>query len=225
MQQVIVAGGTGLVGSELIQQLKERPNVRVTALVRRPSGFNFPPVITEKIFEFDSESAYNEIGTSSLPCDILLCAVGTTIRKTGSRAAFEAVDRDIPLRLAAALARTNPKAVFGFDSAIGADRPRGFYMQTKAAVEAGLAALGLPHVLARPSLLMGPRAESRPLEQFLAYLLPPVFSLGDLLGIEGKLQRYRPIAAAQVARALLQQTLDFKVHGRVVIEGEAFYRP
>ena len=225
MQHVIVAGSTGLVGSELIRQLKERSGVRVTALVRRPCGLSGPPSVTEKIFDFASESAYAEIGTDTMPCDVLLCAVGTTIRKAGSRAAFVAIDRDIPLRLAAALASNNPKAVFGFVSSIGADRPRGFYLQTKAAVEAGLAALGMPHVLARPSLLLGERAESRPMEELMSNFLPSVFNLGDLVGLKRALNRYRPIAATYVARALLQQTLNHGVSGRVLIEGDAFYKP
>ena len=225
MQHVIVAGSTGLVGSELIRQLKELSNVRVTALVRRPCGLSFPPQITERIFDFDSDRSYSEIATEAMPCDILLCAVGTTIRKAGSRAAFEAIDRGIPLRLAAALASNNPKAVFGFVSSVGADRPRGFYLQTKAAVEAGLAALGVPHVLARPSLLMGERSESRPMEELMTHVLPSLFSLGDQLGLKRALNRYRPVAATQVARALLQETLNRDVRGRVVIEGEAFYKP
>ena len=225
MYHVVVAGGTGLVGAEMIRLLKERTDVRVTALVRRPSGLSCPPVVTEFIFDFAMNGAYTAMGSEAMPCDILLCAIGTTLRQAGGQAAFAAVDRDIPLRLATALARNNQKAVFGFVSSVGADRPRGFYLQTKAEVEAGLAALGLAHVLARPSLLLGRHAEPRPIEQLLAHLLPPLFNMSDVFGLKhhATLQRYRPISATQVATALLQHTLDHNVQGREVIEGEGFY--
>ena len=86
MYHVVVAGGTGLVGAELIRHLKERTDVRVTALVRRLSGLSCPPVVTEVIFDFARNDSYTAIGSEAMPCDILLCAIGTTLRQAGSQA-------------------------------------------------------------------------------------------------------------------------------------------
>src|SRR5690554_3012760 len=124
MQHVVVAGSTGLIGKQLIAQLAARDDVQVTALVRKAGRTLQAPNVKERVFDFKAD--YAGIGTSMIPCDVLLCAIGTTMSQAGSKAAFLAVDRDIPLALVARL-RDLGGAVFGLVSSTGAGRPRGFY--------------------------------------------------------------------------------------------------
>ena len=148
--------------------------------------------------------------------DAVLCALGTTIKKAGSQAAFREVDQVYPLRLAEA-AKAAGVGVFGIVTAVGASaRSSIFYNRVKGELEQALAALQLPtvHVL-HPSLLLGQRAEPRPAEK-LGIVFAGVWGLVCI----GPWRKYRPIRAEHVARALAQVAHDARP-GWHVYEGEA----
>ena len=222
---IIVAGGTGLVGGQLLRQLARRSDLTTTALVRKLGVLKDEgiPAVREHLFTYDASGAYEVIGTGSLPCDVLLIALGTTMRKAGSKAAFRAVDLDYPVRLATSAAVNNPSVIIGVVSSIGADRPTGFYLRTKHEMEQALRGLGVPCVIARPSLLLGDRSEQRLGEQLGGKILPSLFAATERLGLSSALRRYRPISATQVATALIGETIAKKPAGLVEIEGERFY--
>jgi len=85
-------------------------------------------------------------------------------------------------------------------SSVGADpRARNFYLRTKGDMEEELEGLGFESLdILQPSLLMGWRAEMRPLELLGLALMPLV---NPLLG--GKYALYRGIPARTVAAAML----------------------
>jgi uncharacterized protein YbjT (DUF2867 family) len=186
----IVAGATGLVGRELVRQLGADPAWgEVRALVRR----QLPPELagaTVTAVQVD----YDQLDPPPAwaAADHVFCALGTTIKQAGSQEAFRKVDLEYPVALArAALARGTRH--FLLVTAIGADPvSRVFYNRVKGEVEAAIPALGFRSVtIARPSLLLGPRPEPRLGEQ-----------VGKVLGLLAP-PRWRPVPAAQVARALV----------------------
>ena len=124
--------------------------------------------------------------------------------KAGSEQAFRQVDFDYPLTVGrAALAAGAQKLLVV--TAVGADpESRIFYNRVKGELERALEALALPelHVF-RPSLLLGDRAERRVGERIAMFAARPV---GALLG--GSLKKYRPIPAADVARAMVHVALE-----------------
>jgi uncharacterized protein YbjT (DUF2867 family) len=202
---VVVAGGTGLVGKAALQLLAGRPELRTIALVRR-TGAGLPPPIEERLFDYEQPSSYDALG-GDIPCDVLLCCLGTTRRKAGSDEAFRRVDRDYPLRLLERLRGLPHRPVFGLVSSVGADNPRGLYLTTKAEVERAIQASGLPYAIVRPSLLVGEREESRPAERLGIALGVPIFrALQAVIG-SATLDRYAPIEGQQVAAALLRAAL------------------
>lgn len=210
VRHVVVAGATGLVGRELIRQLERRPEVSFTALVRRPGALRAESGrVREEVFAFDDPAAYARLGTE-LPCDVLLCALGTTLKRAGSPAAFRAVDAGYPMALMARLAELGTKPLFGVVSSAGTGHPRGLYLKTKADMEKALVDSGLPYVIVRPSLLLGDRAEFRLAERLTAALIArPYLYLAKLLAPQSRLLwRYAPIQATQVAEALLRACLD-----------------
>jgi hypothetical protein len=152
--------------------------------------------------------------------DALLCALGTTRRKAGSDEAFLRVDRDLPLRLFDAAERSGSKPVLGLVSSVGADSNRGLYLRAKHAVERRLLDGALPYAIVRPSLLLGDRAESRPVERASAAIGVPLFSA--LVAGFPSLRLYAPIRAEVVARALVSAALD-RDQPRVVLEGEPLF--
>lgn len=196
----LVAGGTGLVGGELVRQLAAHGEyARVTALVRRSADLPDPVVPLAGDFE-RLEGVADQLGA-----DHVFCALGTTIRKAGSRAAFRRVDHDYVVSLAR-LARAHGARHFLLVSSVGADpRSRVFYSRVKGEVEAAVQTLGYPSLtIVRPSLLLGPRSEFR-LGEALVKPLGPLFP-----------RRYRPVHARAVAATMIRAALEGQPGMRIV---------
>jgi len=216
---VVIAGGTGEVGRQLLALMADRPDLSVRALVRRPGSLPAAANVEEVPFDYEDASAYGPL--FSPPCDLLLLALGTTRAKAGSDEAFLRVDRDYPLRLISSLAATHPDARVGVVSSVGADRARGLYLGAKAAVEEELAAQGLAHVIARPSFLRSDRSEFRPLEVFINRLIAPIWlALGRGLFPRSRgWWRWAPVHVREVAAALLGAALTLEPGQRRILEG------
>ena len=195
MTTLLLLGATGLVGGfALNQALANRSVTRVVAPTRKP----LPP--HTRLLNPQIDFNQLPVGADWWRVDAVVCALGTTMAKAGSREAFHHVDHDIPLE-AARLARAHGARAFALNSALGADpASRVFYSRTKGELEQDLQALGYPSLtLVRPGLIGGDRQESRPAErlgivvsQALRPLLPP---------------RYRVVPAERIAHHLLQTAL------------------
>ena len=182
----IVAGATGLVGSECLRALAGYESV--TALVRRPSG-----IANERLLDFDR---LNEL---ELPAGAhVFCALGTTIKRAGSQRPFRRVDFDYPRMLAERTAAAGGK--YMLISSVGADaKSRNFYLRVKGELEETIGAMGIEAVhIFRPSFLIGERAENRAGETFG---VAATRAVGPLL--VGGLRKYRAIEASTVARAMV----------------------
>jgi uncharacterized protein YbjT (DUF2867 family) len=154
-----------------------------------------------------------------LDVDCVFCALGTTMKKAGSEAAFRQVDYDYPLAAARAAAGAGARR-YAIVTAVGADASsRVLYNRVKGELEDALRALPFPSGvrILRPSLLLGDREESRPGEAVAAALLR---TTAPLFG--GRLARYRAIRAEDVARALLSAARS-EGDGIVVYEGRALF--
>jgi uncharacterized protein YbjT (DUF2867 family) len=209
LKHIVVAGATGMVGRELIRLLEARPELAFTALVRRPGTLRaLSGRVREEVFDFEDPASLARLG-GEIPCDVLLCALGTTLKQAGSPEAFRRVDLDLPVTLMRRLAELPVRPTFGVVSAAGAGRPRGLYLRTKAEMEKALVDSGLPYVIVRPSLLMGERAEFRIGEKLGLLLAKPYLFWAKLLAPQSRiLWRYAPIHAAQVASALVRTCVD-----------------
>lgn len=196
MTTLLLLGATGLVGRcALGQALANRGITRVVAPTRKA----LPPHarLLNPMVDFDHLPQDAEWWR----VDAVVCALGTTTAKAGSREAFRRVDHGIPLE-AARLARAHGARAFALNSALGADpASRVFYSRTKGELERDLQALGYPSLtLVQPGLIGGDRQESRPAErlgivvsEWLRPLLPA---------------RYRVVPADRIAHHLLQAALS-----------------
>lgn len=196
MAIALLAGASGLVGGFLLRQLLASPEYDgVIALVRRPLELAHP-----KLTQVTADFAALDKVTAGLRCDDAFCCLGTTIKQAGSPAAFRAVDHAAVLAFAWA-ARRNGAGRFFVVSALGADaRSRIFYNRVKGETEEALEVLGFKTLaIFRPSLLLGPRVETRRGERIGAAVL----WLADPL-LLGPLRPYRAIRAEVVARAMLR---------------------
>ena len=171
---VLLAGATGLIGSQILQGLVWDEDVgEVRVLVRRPLDRALVgPKVRELVADFDALDAHPEW----FRVDQVFCALGTTIRQAGSEEAFRRVDRDYP-RTLARLAHAQGARQFLLVSSAGANsRSRVFYNRVKGEAEEAVRRVGYKALtIARPSFLLGPRKELRVGEivmKRLAYLLP-----------------------------------------------------
>lgn len=228
MRRVVIAGATGLVGRELVRQLEERRDVEFTALVRRAGTLRaLSGRVKEVVFDYRSRADLDRLGTE-IPCDDLFCALGTTLKKAGSPDAFREVDLAFPSALIARLATLQPRPAFALVSSAGAGHPRGLYLETKAEVERVLVDSGLPYLIVRPSLLLGPREEFRLAERLGALLLArPYLAAARYLAPRSRtLWRFAPIQASQVAKAMIWTCLDTPPGaGGRVLSGLALHHP
>jgi len=196
---VLVAGANGLVGHAVVRRLVAQTWASsVTALVRRPgalaSGQAMPGRLRERVVDFERLDAPE--AQAALAADIVICALGTTIRQAGSQAAFRRVDVEYPAELArrAFAAGTHH---FLLVTALGADTHSSvFYNRCKGEAEAAILSVGFPSVtIVRPSLMLGARAERRPAERVAQ-------NLSKMLGWMVP-ATWRPVPAESVAAALV----------------------
>ncbi|MFN7986933.1 MAG: NAD-dependent epimerase/dehydratase family protein [Thermoanaerobaculia bacterium] len=190
----LVAGASGLVGGALVRRILADGSARVVvAVVRRPTG-----IAGGRLAEVVAD--FGALGSVEVPrVTTAFCALGTTIAKAGSEAAFRAVDVDAVLAFAR-LARRAGATRFLLVSALGADpRSRVFYNRVKGEAEEAVKGLGFEGVaLFRPSLLVGERSESRPAER-AAIVATSLVSWA----MAGPLARWKPVPVASVATAML----------------------
>ena len=193
----LLAGASGLVGGHCLRLLLAEPAYgKVIALGRRALPLQHAK-LEQKLVDFA------HIADLVPRCDDVYCCLGTTIKKAGSQAVFRRVDHDYVVALAQAAKQAGARR-FLLVSAVGANaRSRIFYNRVKGEVERDVSAVAFMAVhIFRPSLLLGERAESRPLEK-LAF---PLFkALTPLL--VGPLRNSRAIAAETVARAMIRAAL------------------
>ena len=210
----LVIGATGLVGEETLKQLLQSASYdKVITLTRRPLDINNPK-LENLVVDFD-----NPEKDSNIKADDVYCAMGTTISKAGSQAAFKRVDFEIPMQVAQQ-ALNNGAAKFILVSSMGADaKSMVFYSRTKGELEQALAALKYKTVLVfRPSILLGNRKEHRTGEaigRFAAEKLSFIFS--------GPLAKYKGTPARLLARAMIKKAGE-NLSGFHIIENDEIFK-
>ncbi len=156
MKTAIIAGASGLTGSYILNHLLNNDTYdRVKALVRKPLDMKHPN-LEQIVFDFDQPDP------GVIKADHVYCALGTTIKKAGSKEAFRKVDYEYPLQIARA-AYENGAEKFAVVSAMGANpKSMVFYNKVKGQTEEALKQISFQTIyIARPSMLLGPRNEYR----------------------------------------------------------------
>lgn len=200
MKTALIAGATGLVGSQCLARLLAEPTYeRVVALVRRPLPHS-DPKLDQRVIDFDRIGAQGEEFPAATD---VFCCLGTTMKKAGSEAAFRQVDFTYVVALAAQSLEHGARQ-FLLVSSLGANPGSTFfYNRVKGETETAVAALPFEgRQIFRPSVLLGDRAENRPGERAGITALK-----GAAFMLIGPLRKYRPVAAATVAEAMVRVAL------------------
>jgi len=210
MKTALVAGATGLVGKEIINELLVHPEYeKVIVLARRGLSVSHPKLDVRLI-------DFHRLEELSLPepVDACFCALGTTQRKSGREGMIQ-VDYTYVVEIANLCQRHSIPA-FLVVSSQGADPQSSFfYLRTKGQMEEAVKKTAIKSIyILRPSLITGEREEFRLAEEMGYYaskLLSPLFV--------GKLRKMKPVSGLQIARRMVSLSQN-SPGGRFTIESD-----
>ncbi len=211
----LVLGATGATGREIVNLLAAYQHFgKVYLLVRRPPnkffGSKVQPVISNPL-AFDALKGVDQI-------DVVFCALGTTLKKAGSKQAFYKIDHDLIVD-AGIWAKSHGVGQFHVVSAQSANTDSSyFYLRTKGETEQELMALDFPSLtIYRPTLLYGGRREEvRVLEKISYHILSTVTKAPI-----SALKRYKPVHVKTVASAMVSRAIS-PAPGTTIVEAKAF---
>lgn len=194
-KSALIIGATGLIGRSLVfELLKSKEYAKVTVFVRRDMVIKHEK-LNQVQLDFDQLKDYK----NEMQADEVFCCMGSTRAKTPDLETYRHIDFEIPLETAQITKELGAKK-FILVSSMGANKNSSiFYSRLKGELEEAIKEVGFNHfIILRPSLLLGARNESRPMEtisQYLMRVLNPLF-IGPLL-------KYKAIPATTVSKAMV----------------------
>lgn len=208
--RICLVGATGLVGTALIEACVGRGDIKLVAVSRReaklPRGARMEVLLAPV-------TGWEDAIAAARP-DVLVIALGTTWAKAGKdEAAFREVDQKLVVDAAKWGLKAGAKHLIAVSS-VGANLgAKNIYLRVKGEAERDLKKLAYFRTdILRPGLIIGPRAERRPLEK-IAQIASPI---ADLL-LHGNYARYRSVHSEVLAQALLALAQQ-KMRGYFVLE-------
>ncbi|MEN9987004.1 MAG: hypothetical protein RLZZ585_43 [Bacteroidota bacterium] len=201
---VVLVGATGLIGNALLHELIQETKVSEIRIFVRRKIDGLPEKVKQIITDFSDFSSLKE----QVHGDVIYCCVGTTRKKTPDLNDYRNIDFGINIGMAK-LAKENGISTVHLISAMGASTTaRIFYSKLKGEIEEALKELQFPNCyIYQPSMLIGTRSESRPLE-FVAQKLMLVFEGLRLL----PKNEYHSIRVGTIAKSMIK-TLGKEVEG------------
>ena len=194
MKTAIVIGATGLIGKHLTNLLFDNPDYSTVKVFVRRSLNTSNPKLEEHLVNFDKIDNWKSIITG----DDLFSAMGTTIRKAGSKEAQYKIDVTYQYEFAKTAAENGVSSYFLVSSSGANAKSKLFYMRIKGELEEKVKLLPFNKIrIFRPSLLIGERDEKRFGEKAAERLLKIVVPLFPFL------KNQRPIEGEKVARAMI----------------------
>lgn len=214
MKTAIVVGATGLLGSNLIKQLLESTSFKqVKVFTRRSVEINHPQ-LDEHIVDFDQINSWQYLLTG----DVLFSAMGTTLKKAGSKATQYKIDYTYQYDVAMASANNGVKTCCLVSSAGANPNSSVFYSRMKGELDEAVQKLGFKHTfIFRPSILAGDRKENRVGEKI-------GLVLANIITWIPGLRKYRPIEGNIVAKAMINiaETVEERSSFMIYTLGEIF---
>ena len=189
-----VFGSTGLIGSHLVDYLKNDTyydNIKVCS--RENISFKEKNIINHNIDFSNYQSILSVVKNSKT---VFICIGTTQSRVNGDKSEYRKIDYQIPIDVANACKECKVNRILLVSSA-GADlNGNSFYLKLKGEIENDIIKKNIPSTyIFRPSLLLGNRKEFRLGEKIAQYIMP-IFSF-----MMPKI--YRPINAKNVAKSMI----------------------
>jgi len=212
MITALLIGATGLVGSHLLDLLvKDDRFDKIKVLTRKSTGKRNIK-LEEVVIDFDNIKEW----ASQLSGDVVFSALGTTLKKAGSKDTQYKIDFTYQYQVAEHAAQ-NGVGTYVLVSSAGADPgSQVFYSRMKGELETAIAGLPFRRIrIIRPGILDGDRAEARPMEKLAIHIARGVAFVPGI-------KKYRPIHAEIVAKAMIHACFDERAGTRKYTLEEVF---
>lgn len=198
----VLFGASGLIGNCCLRRLLvHQAYEKVISIGRSPLKASHPKLIHYEV-DMRNTDEYRHL----MRGDDLFIAIGTTMKKAGSREAFYAIDHDLAFNIAKTGSLQGMNQLI-FVSSIGADnRSMIYYLKVKGELENNVKRLpywGI-HIM-RPSVLLGNREEQRPVEKIAGFFGKKLHNMPGSIVAD-----LAPIDADEVARAMVQAAQSLK---------------
>ena len=191
----LIAGASGLVGQHCLTLLLGDDRYEKVISVGRSQLPVIHPKLEQIIVDLNQLAEISQ----QLKANDVFCCLGTTLKKAGSKERFFKVDFTYVVELAK-ITSLQGASQFLVVSALGANAKSSiFYNRVKGQMEGALRQVPFRSVhIFQPSVLLGNRQESRPMERLAGLMMR---ALGFML--LGRFRKYRPVPALKVARAMV----------------------
>lgn len=198
--RAVVVGATGLVGAQLVRALLNDKHYSKVIVIARKRLSVVHPRLEQQLIVFD-ELHLCPAGWFE-EADVF-CALGTTRKQAGSKDKFKRVDFHYVVELGKLVKQHQAKKMIVITAMGASERSMFFYSKVKGMTERALQELKLPQlIIVRPSLIVGERNQFRLFESLAAKLF------GWLsFAFKGKMRKYKPNAAKEIALAMVKLAL------------------
>ena len=224
--KAFVAGATGLTGRFVVESLRNQ-GIETHAHIRPDS-----PRLEEWCKRFEAQGARPDttpwIAEAMMqrfeqePVDLVFGVLGTTKKrqKTIGGGDYMAVDHGLTAMLIDAQG-TNPAPRFIYLSSLGSKKGvRSAYMKARWLTEEHLRESGLPHLIARPSFILGERDTPRAMEGIGGFLVDGLLGVAKKLGASQWPDQVCSIQGQDLGRGLVHFALHWSDEHRIVYTDE-----
>lgn len=204
----IVIGATGATGKQLVTQLLDNSTISTVKIFVRKTSTLVHPKLETFVVDFDAINTWQHLITG----DVLFCAMGTTLKQAGSKAAQYKVDVTYQYQVAQA-AKANGVRTAVLLSAYGANAKSAFfYPKMKGELEAMFINLGFTSLhIFQPGILERFANDGRVFESLGVSLLKALNAIGLL-------RKQKPMPVMVLASKMIDVALN---NGA---EGVSYYR-
>ena len=194
--KILLLGASGLVGKNVLAQTLAHPAVAsVVAPTRQPLAPH--PKLINPVSDH-LESLLSEGVAQGV--SVVVCALGTTISKAGSKEAFREVDYVLPLAFARSAHEHGAETFVLVSASVASVRSAMFYPIIKGEIERDIELVGFKSLtIVRPSLIGGERDEPR-FREGIALRLMSIFA--PILPKKFHINPAPTIAAASLSAAM-----------------------
>jgi uncharacterized protein YbjT (DUF2867 family) len=200
MKIAIVIGATGLVGSELVNQLLNSSEFSKVKIFVRKSTNKTHTKLEEYIVDFEEIENWKQ----ELSGDTLFSCIGTTLKTVGTKEKQFNIDYNYPLHTIQTAMSQGVNQIVLVSSMGAKAGSYNFYLDMKGKLEEAIKALQPKSLLIfRPSILDGNRIEKRPAEHLAIKMM-------RFLGKLPFFKKYAPTKIDTLAKNMIYNALKEK---------------